>query len=320
MSASHTLLNVNMTNVTKLNATNFLMWSRQVHALLDGYDLAGYVDGSMVVPSSTVTENQTSVVNPDYLLWKRQDRLIYSALLGAISTSLQPLLSTATTAAEIWSTLKSTYAKPSRAHFKQLKHQLKNWKKEAKTIHDYFQGLTTRFDQIALLGKPLDHEDQIVFVLEGLPEEYRPIIDQIEGRDTPPSLTEVHERLLNHEVKLQTAAVPSSLPVSANVVTYNGNRSSQNNNNRNQPRSGNYNCSGNRNTQTWQQQQSFSPRPDQRQSQSRGYQGRCQLCGVHGHSAQRCSQLPRSGSSYGSSHISVAPWQPRAHLAETAPQ
>lgn len=87
------------------------------------------------------------------------DRLIYSSLLGAITTTLQPLLSTATTSAEIWETLNSTYAKPSRGHINQLRQQIKNWTKGNKSIDEYFQGLTTRFDQLALLGKPFDHED-----------------------------------------------------------------------------------------------------------------------------------------------------------------
>lgn len=40
------LLNVNMINITKFTSTNFMTWNLQVHALLDGYNLAGYVDGS----------------------------------------------------------------------------------------------------------------------------------------------------------------------------------------------------------------------------------------------------------------------------------
>lgn len=33
------LLNINMVNITKLDSTNFMTWSLQVHSLLDGYDL-----------------------------------------------------------------------------------------------------------------------------------------------------------------------------------------------------------------------------------------------------------------------------------------
>lgn len=62
------------------------MWSLQVHALLDGHALAGYIDGSIIVPPETITLNDQTSANPDFTTWKRQDKLIYSALLGAISS------------------------------------------------------------------------------------------------------------------------------------------------------------------------------------------------------------------------------------------
>ncbi|XP_010431060.1 PREDICTED: uncharacterized protein LOC104715344 [Camelina sativa] len=124
VSDSQNLLTINMTNVTKLTGTNFLMWSHQVRALLDGYDLTGYLDNTVEVPSLTRTVAGVTSDNPDYKIWKRQDRIIYSALLGAIAVSVQPLLSTTTTSAEIWSTLSSIYAASSRAHVQQLKQQI----------------------------------------------------------------------------------------------------------------------------------------------------------------------------------------------------
>ena len=70
VSATSSILDINMTNVTKLTASNFLMWSRQVHALLDGYDLTGYLDGSFVVPCATITTDDGVAPNPAYNLWK----------------------------------------------------------------------------------------------------------------------------------------------------------------------------------------------------------------------------------------------------------
>lgn len=96
-----TLLNINMANVSKLTATNYLMWSLQVHALIDGYGLIGHLDGSTVIPSPTVTVDGETTVNPDHTLWNRQDRLIYSGLIGAITLPIQPLVSRATSAAQI---------------------------------------------------------------------------------------------------------------------------------------------------------------------------------------------------------------------------
>ena len=111
---SMTVLSINMMNVSKLTSNNYLMWSLQVHAHLDGHGLAGHLDGSTIVPTPTITANGVTFENLTFLQWKRQDKLIYSALIGAISRNLQPLVSRTTTAAEIWTKLSDIYAKPSR--------------------------------------------------------------------------------------------------------------------------------------------------------------------------------------------------------------
>ena len=314
------LLNVNMSNVTKLTATNFLVWYRQVHALLNGYDLAGYLDGKTPPPPPTLTVDGVVSANPASKHWIRQDQLIYSGLIGAISGSVQPLLSKANTSAQIWSTLFETYANPSRIHIKVLREQLKLWKKETKSIDEYFQGFTTRFDHLALLESEIKHEDQIDYILAGLPDDYRQVIDQIENREPIPSLTVIHEKLINYELKLQTSAAASlSTPVTVNAATYKN--SSNNNNSRNQ------NCSGYRGNQSWSQ---TGNKNDSRGS-GRGYQGKCQLCGVYGHSTRRCSQLQTSNGGYQPTHggypsphmsypqTSMQPWQPRANVAMAPP-
>ena len=147
-----TLFNVNTSNVTKLTSTNYLMWSIQIHALLDGYDLAGYLDNSVVIPPETTTINSVVSANPSFTLWKRQDKLIFSALIGAISPAVQSLVSRATNSSQIWSTLNNTYAKPSYGHIKQLRQQIQRLTKGTKTIDEYVQSHTTRLDQLAILG------------------------------------------------------------------------------------------------------------------------------------------------------------------------
>ncbi|CAA7025572.1 unnamed protein product [Microthlaspi erraticum] len=47
------LLNVITSNIAKLNASNYLMLSCQVHALLDGYDLAFYLKESTMFAHRT---------------------------------------------------------------------------------------------------------------------------------------------------------------------------------------------------------------------------------------------------------------------------
>ncbi|CAA7054825.1 unnamed protein product [Microthlaspi erraticum] len=303
--STQNILNVNMSNVTKLNSSNYLMWSLQVHALLDGYDLAGYLDGSTPTPAATLTTNEVVSTNPAYTKWNRQDKLIFSGILGAISQTIQPMFSKSKTSAEIWTTLTSIYAKPSRGHVKQLKQQIKQFSKGDKTIDAYIHGLTTRFDQLALLGKPIEHEDQIEFILEGLPDDYKPVVEQIEGRDLAPSIVEVHEKLLTREAKLLAASSSLAVtPISANMANtrpkqFHGKQPQQQ-----------------RSAPTWQNTSNSNYQRQDGQA-PRGYQGRCQLCGVQGHSAKRCPQLPNQPPLIprGMMNQSYRPWQPRANLA-----
>ncbi|KAL4585761.1 hypothetical protein LXL04_010386 [Taraxacum kok-saghyz] len=52
----------------KLNATNFLVWRKQVMATLIGLGLDTYVDGSKVAPSKTLASDATKP-NPEYRHW-----------------------------------------------------------------------------------------------------------------------------------------------------------------------------------------------------------------------------------------------------------
>lgn len=76
-------------------------------------------------------------------------------------------MSRMTTASEIWENLASIYATPSRGHIKQLKNQLKYYTKRTKSIDEYLQGAITKLDQLAILEKPYDHEDQVEVLLGG---------------------------------------------------------------------------------------------------------------------------------------------------------
>lgn len=61
---TQSLLNVNMINITKFNSTNFMTWNLQVHSLLYGYDLDGFLDGSTAVPAQTIIIDGQHAINP----------------------------------------------------------------------------------------------------------------------------------------------------------------------------------------------------------------------------------------------------------------
>lgn len=243
---------VNMTNVTKLTATNYIAWSQQIRFLLEGHNLQTFINETDEPPPSVVTVDGLTKPNPVFANRRRQDRLIHSALLGALASSSQPLVSCAT------SSLERTYGRPTRGHLKQLKNQLKNSHKRSQSIDDYMRGIRAKADQFALLEKPLDHEDLIDYVLDGLGDKYKSIVDAANGRETHMTFVELHEKLLNQEVDLLHLQYDSvSFPVIANTIST-------------RPRL------------NWQKPTTSTPQQGHRDNykSSRGYLGKCQLCGI----------------------------------------
>ncbi|KAL5715165.1 hypothetical protein ACHQM5_017029 [Ranunculus cassubicifolius] len=194
---------INTHNVIKLTPTNYLSWKLQIEALLIGHDLYQYVDDSLSCPSKTITTNGVEKPNPDYTFWFRQDKLLFGALVPTLSTSLVPLISQAKTTKDLWDILAKTYALPSRGHVTQLKDQLNRITKGNRSITEFMQAIKACADQLAALGKKIEHEDLIDRVLLGLDESYNSVVESVNARDTPISFEELHEKLINKELYIQ---------------------------------------------------------------------------------------------------------------------
>ncbi|XP_012834081.1 PREDICTED: uncharacterized protein LOC105954943 [Erythranthe guttata] len=135
-------------------------------------------------------------------------------MVGSLTPPLVPLIQQAQTTSNAWTTLAHTYARPSRGLIKQIKDQTKKVVKGSQIITLYMQFIKTRTDELAALGKPMDHDDLIENILDGLDDDYKPIIDVVEGRETPITFNEIHEKLINKELSLR-AQQPSTSPFPA---------------------------------------------------------------------------------------------------------
>ncbi|GAU16981.1 hypothetical protein TSUD_37390 [Trifolium subterraneum] len=78
-----TVLILNVQSTAKLNGTNFPSWLVQFNALLIGYDLFGFVDG---------TKPSHAEDHADYNYWRRQDKLILHAILSSVEASIVTML------------------------------------------------------------------------------------------------------------------------------------------------------------------------------------------------------------------------------------
>lgn len=101
-----TLISLNMSNITKLTSNNYITWSLQIGSLLEAHELHCFIKDDDQTPSETITtteEQQES--NPNFAAWKRQDKLLYSALLGTLSLAVQPIVARAKNSRDIWEIL-----------------------------------------------------------------------------------------------------------------------------------------------------------------------------------------------------------------------
>lgn len=129
------------------------------------------------------------------------------------------------------------------------------------------RGIIEKADQLALLGSPLEHEDLLDYITEGLGENYRAIVEMVNGRDVPITIVELQEKLINRESTLKiTNSSDVNTPVTANLTNV---RPQQSTNLFNSSRGGSNSGRGG----------SRQPRP---------YLGKCQICGVQGHGARQC--------------------------------
>ncbi|KAH9610885.1 hypothetical protein KSS87_001830 [Heliosperma pusillum] len=172
---------LNLNQCLKLTPLTYRSWTTQIEDILFGFDLFKFVDGSHPCPSPTKLDaDKKEVTNPAYHTWVRQDRLIKGALLGTIDTAITPLLLNDKTSHSVWTTLCSTYDNPSRSHILQVKDRLKSITKGDKSATEFMQAIRTCTNELAHLGKPMDAEDIIGQVIEGLDyAKYKPVIDAL---------------------------------------------------------------------------------------------------------------------------------------------
>ncbi|KAL6556414.1 hypothetical protein OROGR_005702 [Orobanche gracilis] len=279
---------VTLSSVTKLLPTNYLIWQLQVEAFLDGYDLLQYPDGSLPAPPQLITNTATPSVttpNPAYQTWRRQDRLVYAALLTTLSDEVASLVSQTHTSHALWTLLKNTYAKASRSHLKHLKERLRMASKGTQSITTYMNSLKQTSDLLASLGSPVPTEDMTDHILRGLDDGYRAVIDGVNARDTPIAFDELLEKLLIQELSLVAAQRQPPAPLTALNAQA---RPSYNNNNKS--RSG-----------------QFSVQPNSHNGTRKPFLGRCQWCNVKGHILSQCHTFKRQ-------HPGVPP-PPRASMS-----
>lgn len=156
--------------------------------------------------------------NPCHLIWFRQDQVIVSALLGSCTETIQPIISSATTAADAWTRLTSSYANTSKGRIISLKAKLAKNPKGSRSVVEYLQDMKAIADDLALAQSPIAEENLVVNVITQLGDEFHPIMAAIRVRENPVSYAELGDILTDYERSMKQSVDQQTLLATANVA------------------------------------------------------------------------------------------------------
>ncbi|XP_074362603.1 uncharacterized protein LOC141702915 [Apium graveolens] len=295
-------------------SSNFTTWKAQFELLLHGHDLFGYLDGSITVPANTITEEDKQIINPDYKIWFRQEKLIQNALLASVEPTLASIVATATSSKAAWDSLHMSYANKSHTQILSLKDQLSRLVKNNKPVSQYLHEVRTITDELAVAGSPVSNSELVVKILGGLGSEYNNIGATIRARENPISYKELSGLLQDQEICLTNDETKNhTTPVTITVAQREpSNRPSQATFNkpryvRRQQNSTHWrNLSAVNNTgRPWRNSNTSFPSDASRNTN----RIRCQLCEKPGHIAKVCRSKSYSHVKAKANFVSSsAPW------------
>jgi len=120
-----------------LEKENYYSWEAQFSAMLCGYELMPYVEGSV--------ELSTPVA-------RQQDQLILSWLLTGISPTILPQVVSFRTSAGVWQCLRKLYASSTQTCQLHLRLQLQTIRKGNLSMEDFISRIVVLKDSLAFTG------------------------------------------------------------------------------------------------------------------------------------------------------------------------
>ena len=178
--------------ITKLTGSNYPTWKIQVKMALLKDGLFGIVSGTETAPA-----NGDDLANFN----KRKDKALALIVL-AIDTSLLYLIPDPENPQTVWEKLQGQFQKKSWANKLSLRKKLYALRLvEGGSIQDHLKTMTELFNELAIVGSPVDDEDKVVHLLASLPPTYDMLVTALEANEHVPTMEMVVERLLHTERK-----------------------------------------------------------------------------------------------------------------------
>jgi gag-polypeptide of LTR copia-type/Domain of unknown function (DUF4219) len=195
--------------IEPLNGTNYRSWSFSLKMLLIARDLWEVIDPESERPADDKKTAQAS--------WDKKDRSVFATIALAMKPSEQEHIHGCGTAKEAWEHLEEVYQGKGMHRLLSLMKELAHASLPLgrdKAMKDYIRGVMQTADEIAEIGKDYKLKDPIVmaFILNGLPDQYRYLVVNLESQLESISLQDLSSRLVDEECKIGTIPLPPQGP------------------------------------------------------------------------------------------------------------
>jgi histone deacetylase 1/2 len=155
----------------------------------------------------------------EYRQWLFKDRSLLTWLLSTISDNVLPRVLHRKHSHEVWESIHKYFNSVLKSRARQLRSELKNTKKPARSINEYLLRIKTIVNSLIAVGDNVSEQEQVDAILEGLPEDFNSFVMMIYSRFESPTIENVEGLLLLQEVQFekfkQELANPS---VSVNIA------------------------------------------------------------------------------------------------------
>lgn len=186
----------NTVTVVPLDGSNYGTWKIQCRMALMKENVWSIVSGAEVAPDGAEADKLAKFV-------VRRNKALAIIVLS-VNTSLLYLLGDPEDPVVVWKKLSEQFQKKTWANKLCLRRKLNNLQlREGDSVKSHVKSITEIFNELAVIGAPMEEEDKVVTLLASLPDKFDMLVTALEANSEVPSMEVVTERLFHEENKLK---------------------------------------------------------------------------------------------------------------------
>nr|AAK55460.1 putative gag-pol polyprotein [Oryza sativa Japonica Group]AAP54977.1 retrotransposon protein, putative, Ty1-copia subclass [Oryza sativa Japonica Group] len=216
----------------KLTKQNHPLWAAQILTTLRGAQLEEHIVSTTAAPAAEIEkedgdkDKKTKIVipNPEYKTWFVQDQQVLGFIFSSLSREVLQQVAGARTAAQAWNMIDDMFSCKSKAGTINVLLALTTTQKGPMSISEYIAKMRSLADEMAATGKPLDEEELVAYIINGLDSEFDAAVEGLmaTARIAPVSISHVYSQLLSYENRIRIRQ--AYLTTSANAANRGGGR------------------------------------------------------------------------------------------------